>query len=203
MLLNDVNQYNTITVPAHIKGLIFDMDGTLINSLPAHYEAWSEACSLYGVAFSFDFFAALTGRPVLELSKDIITTFNMNISPIRLVEMKEQFIEKNLNKIELIRPVMQIIEACNGKLPMAVGTGASKKTATRLLSETGIINQFESIITSDDVEHYKPHPDTFLKAAQAINIAPEACLVFEDGQLGIEAALAAGMDVIDVKPFYD
>jgi len=203
MFLNEDNQPNTITIPAHIKGLIFDMDGTLINSIPVHYNAWIEACSKYGACFSYDFFVGLTGRPVLELSKDIITKFCLDVEPIQLVREKEVLVEKNLNKVELIMPVMNVINAYTGKLPMAVGTGASKQMATRLLSETGIINQFDSIVTSDDVDNYKPSPDTFLKAAKEINIAPEECMVFEDGQLGIDASITAGMSVIDVKPYYE
>ncbi len=203
MFLDKTSPNNSISIPTHIKGLIFDMDGTLINSLPAHYKAWLEACNSYGVDFTFDYFTTLTGRPVIELSKDIITRFNMNISPVQLVKEKEALVEKNLNEVKLIQPVMRVIKAYNRKLPMAVGTGACKQMATHLLSKAGIINQFKSIITSDDVDNYKPHPETFLKAALEINVVPEECLVFEDGQLGIEAAIAAGMSVIDVKPFYE
>jgi len=203
MILNELNQDQTIKVPDHIKGLIFDMDGTLVNSIPVHYNAWIEACSKYKASFSYDYFVSLTGQPVLELSKGIITKFGLKVSAAQLVDEKEQLVEKNLNKVELIQPVMRVIRAHDGKLPMAVGTGASKKMATRLLSETGIIHQFQTIVTSDDVDRYKPHPDTFLKAAQEINVLPQDCLVFEDGQLGIEAALAAGMTVVDVKPFYE
>lgn len=197
------NSKNGIKVPSNIKGLIFDMDGTLVNSIPAHYNAWIEACRKYDVSFSFEYFIDLTGRPVIELSKDIIKDFGLNIPPIQLVKEKEVLVEKNLNKVELIKPVIDVINKYKGQLPMAVGTGASKKMAMRLLSETGIVQHFKSIVTSCDVTKYKPNPDTFLKAAEEIGVAPEDCLVFEDGQLGIDAAKAAGMSVVDVKPYYE
>jgi len=202
MILNDTIG-NKIAVPSHIKGLIFDMDGTLINSIPAHYKAWLEACSKYGISFSYDYFVKLTGRPVVELSKDIIAEYKLQADPLQLVHEKEMLVEKNLSQVQLIEPVIEVIRQYTGRLPMAVGTGASKKMATRLLTETGLYNSFECIVTSDDVQNYKPHPDTFLKAASHIGVSPAECLVFEDGDLGIKAALSGGMHVIDVKPFYE
>ena len=194
---------NKILVPKEVKGLIFDMDGTLLNSTPVHYTAWLEACKPFGVEFDYNYFITLTGRPVIELSKDLINHFGMDISAIELVETKEQLVEKNLHNITVIKPVFEVVEAFQGKLPMAVGTGASRERANFLLSESGIIDRFDAIVTSNDVSNYKPHPDTFLKAADLIGVAPADCLVFEDGHLGIDAANSAGMAVIDVKPYYE
>jgi beta-phosphoglucomutase-like phosphatase (HAD superfamily) len=199
----DSQQTHMIKVPSTIKGLIFDMDGTLLNSTPIHYKAWLAACQPYGVEFSYDYFITLTGRPVLELSKDFIATFNLPVEPDVLVHEKERLVESNLHNVEIIRPVFDVVKAYSGLLPMAVGTGASRERALSLLTNSGIIDYFAAIITSDDVENYKPHPETFLKAANAIEVAPHDCLVFEDGYLGINAAMAAGMQVVDVKPFYN
>lgn len=192
-----------IVVPEGVKGLIFDMDGTLLNSTPVHYKAWLDACQPYGVEFSYDFFITLTGRPVVELSKDLIARFKMEVDPVELVMKKEQLVESNLHKVELIKPVFEVVEHFQGRLPMAVGTGASRDRAQLLLSDSGIIDRFDAIVTSDDVNNYKPHPETFLKAAEIINVEPGLCLVFEDGHLGMDAAVSAGMKVIDVKPFYE
>jgi len=194
---------NKILVPEAVKGLIFDMDGTLLNSTPVHYKAWLGACKPFGVEFDYNYFITLTGRPVIELSKDLINQFGMDISAIELVETKEQLVEKNLHNITVIKPVFEVVESFQGKLPMAVGTGASRERANFLLTESGIIDRFDAIVTSNDVLNYKPHPDTFLKAADLIGVAPADCLVFEDGHLGIEAANSAGMAVIDVKPYYE
>ncbi|TRX65945.1 HAD family phosphatase [Carboxylicivirga sp. M1479] len=203
--MNKQSKSNPKAIPVadNIKGLIFDMDGTLVNSTPIHYKAWLEACRPFGVEFSYDFFITLTGRPVVELSKDLIARYQMDISAIELVNKKEQLVENNLHHVQLIQPVIDVMDKFQGKLPMAVGTGASRERAQRLLSDAGIIERFDIIVTSDDVDNYKPHPDTFLKAAKGIGVDADCCLVFEDGHLGIEAAKSAGMSVIDVKPYYE
>ncbi|WP_430816109.1 HAD family hydrolase [Carboxylicivirga sp. RSCT41] len=192
-----------IKVPSSVKGLIFDMDGTLVNSTPVHYKAWSEAVKSYGVDFTYEFFITLTGRPVVELSKDLIKRYDLDVDPIELVSIKEQLVEKNLNNVELIQPVYEVMKQYKGQLPMAVGTGASRERAQFLLSAVGILDEFDVIVTSDDVNNYKPHPETFLKAAEGIGVEPVDCMVFEDGHLGIDAANEAGMHVIDVKPYYE
>lgn len=192
-----------IVVPEGIKGLIFDMDGTLLNSTPVHYKAWLEACQPFGVEFSYDFFITLTGRPVVELGKDLIERYKMDADPFELVARKEQLVKSNLHNVQIIKPVFEVVKNFQGRLPMAVGTGASRERANKLLTDSGIIDRFDVIVTSDDVNNYKPHPETFLKAAEYIQVQPEDCLVFEDGHLGMDAATSAGMQVIDVKPFYE
>jgi beta-phosphoglucomutase family hydrolase len=203
MYKQDYNNDLKIRVPESVKGLIFDMDGTLVNSTPVHYKAWLEAVKPFGVNFTYEFFITLTGRPVVELSKDLINRYKLDIDPIDLVNAKEQLVEKNLNNIELIQSVYEVMKQYKGQLPMAVGTGASRERAQFLLSTVGIIDEFDIIVTSDDVTNYKPHPETFLKAAEGIGLAPANCMVFEDGHLGIDAAKEAGMHVIDVKPYYE
>ncbi|MBS2212333.1 HAD-IA family hydrolase [Carboxylicivirga mesophila] len=200
--MSDNKALNQIVIPQHIKGLIFDMDGTLLNSTPIHYKAWLAACQPFGVDFEYEYFIGLTGRPVVELGKDLIDTFGMDIAPEELVQNKENLVEQNLHNVEIVEAVYDVVKRYEGLLPMAVGTGASRERAMRLLSNSGIINHFEAVITSDDVDNYKPHPDTFLKAAEAIKVNPAECMVFEDGHLGMDAAVAAGMHVIDVKPYY-
>lgn len=200
--MSDNKSFSSIDIPQQIKGLIFDMDGTLLNSTPIHFKAWLAACQPYGVEFDYDYFITLTGRPVLELSKDLIATYSMPVDAEELVQKKEELVEQHLHNVEIVEAVYEVVEKYSGQLPMAVGTGASRERAMRLLSDSGLINHFEAVVTSDDVANYKPHPDTFLKAAEAIKVSPAHCLVFEDGHLGIDAAVAAGMQVIDVKPFY-
>ncbi len=199
----NIKQALTIPVPTDIKGLIFDMDGTLLNSTPIHYKAWLAACQPYGVDFSYEYFITLTGRPVVELAKGLIAAFNIPVGAEELVCKKENLVEQNLHNVELIQPVFEVVQAYKGRLPMAVGTGASRERAVRLLTNSGIMDYFDAIVTSDDVSNYKPHPETFLKAAEAIRVNAKSCVVFEDGHLGMDAAVAAGMQVIDVKPYYN
>lgn len=194
---------NYIPVDPSAKALIFDMDGTLIDTIHSHYEAWQKACAPYGVSFSLDYFFTLTGRPPIELSKRIVTEYGMRVSPQQLFHEKEAIFLKNMHTVEVIHPVITIVKQFHGLLPLAVGTGSNRPMAIEMLTSTGLFTFFDIVVTADDVTNYKPHPETFLNCADFFKVAPSHCQVFEDGQLGLEAAQAAGMIVTDVKPYYD
>ncbi|MGC1392601.1 MAG: HAD hydrolase-like protein, partial [Bacteroidales bacterium] len=119
--------------------------------------------------------------------------------------MAEKLIEfyKEQHLVKPIAPVVEIVKKYFGKLPMAVGTGGHREAVERTLEITDLRKFFEIIITANDVENFKPHPETFLKCASLMEIEPEFIEVFEDGDLGIEAALNAGMSATDVRTWYD
>jgi len=94
-----------------------------------------------------------------------------------------------------------VLKANYGKLPIACGTGADSIMARKTLEVIGAIDMVDAIVACDDVKNGKPAPDTFLKCAELLQVEPEYCVVFEDGQPGIDAAIAAGMMVIDVREF--
>jgi HAD superfamily hydrolase (TIGR01509 family) len=178
------------------------MDGTLVDTLPAHYEAWLKAGEEFGITFSMEYFQALTGRPARELGKDIVKKFDLPISSDELVRRKEALVKEQFHKVKVFKPILEVIKNYHTNIPMAVGTGARKEMANSILIASQLKSYFDLVVTSDDVQNYKPHPETFMKSAEHFGIKPENCLVFEDGYLGIEAAKKAGMMVIDVKPFY-
>ncbi|MBS2099496.1 HAD family hydrolase [Carboxylicivirga linearis] len=201
MKLNKTSLLDTVLEDKDIEALIFDMDGTLVDTLPVHYAAWLKACN-NEVNFSMEYFIKLTGRPALELSKDIIRDFNVAMDPKELLEKKEALVKGQFNKMKVFPGISEVLNHFHSKIPMTVGTGATKEMANNILELTQLNQYFDYIVTSDDVQNYKPHPETFLKSANYLGIDPSKCLVFEDGQLGIEAAQKAGMKVVDVKPFY-
>jgi beta-phosphoglucomutase family hydrolase len=202
MLINNSSLLESVKANKKVEALIFDMDGTLVDTLPVHYEAWIKACSEYGIDFSMDYFRKLTGRPVTELSKDIVEKFNIPIHPKELAKRKEALVEGQFHRMKVFPFMLEILNSFHNKLPMAVGTGSRKEMANTILKTANIAGFFDNIVTSDDVNQFKPHPETFLKSAHHFGVQPENCLVFEDGQLGIEAAKAAGMMVVDVKAYY-
>ncbi len=190
-------------IPNHIQGLIFDCDGTLADTMPSHYLAWREIVSQNANGFDFPetLFYETAGMPSVAIVELLNERFDLRLNPQQIDHDKETlFYEKYLATIEPITPIVEIAAAHRGKLPLAVATGGIHKIATAVLTKIGILDWFEALVTVDDVAHGKPAPDTFLEAARRINIAPESCHVFEDGDSGIKGALAAGMSVTDVRP---
>lgn len=192
-------------IEKEIKGLIFDLDGTLIDSMPLHMQAWKDACSVYGMDMSSEFLKSFTGSPGNIIAKAIIKKygFEESIKPSDISALKHRNFHASQDKVKVIAPVADIIRENFGKLPMAIGTGGFKETVIRSLEITGMRKYFDHIITADDVLKHKPDPETFTKCANLMQIEPELILVFEDGDLGIEAAEKGGMTAIDVRGWYD
>ena len=191
----------SISVNPKAKALIFDLDGTLSNSLPVHVATWNVVGEKVGFKFDEKIIYEMTGRPTIEFAKRLVKENNLSISPEELVKLKQESFHEMVHKVEPVKEVMDIVNAYKGKLPMAVGTGASKRSAVMQLTTLNILEVFDAIVSADDVENHKPEPHTFLKCASLMNVAPEYCQVFEDGDLGIEAAKTGGMMVTDIRPF--
>lgn len=192
-----------ITVYPEAKALIFDLDGTLSNSLPVHIETWDMVGEKYGFKFDPNIILELTGRPTIEFAKCIIERENVDADPNVLVKLKQQNFWDNAHKLIPVEEVTSIVKNYHGKLPMAVGTGAGAKSAEVQLKALGLTNYFNAVVSANDVQKHKPEPDTFLRCAELMGVDPQYCQVFEDGDLGIEAAKTAGMYVTDVREHID
>ncbi|HKK67048.1 MAG TPA: beta-phosphoglucomutase family hydrolase [Bacteroidales bacterium] len=192
-----------IEIQPGVKGLIFDLDGTIADTMPAHYIAWKYVCSKHGIDFSIDLFLQLAGIPLEGTIKRLNEMFDTNMDPVKTGEEKESAFLATIRKTKVVEPVAEIIREYHGKLPMSVGTGGQRSVATATLKATGMDKYFDIVITSDDIAHPKPHPETFLKCAEQMGIAPENCQVFEDGVLGKTAAIEAGMKLVDVTDYYE
>ena len=188
-----------------IKGLIFDLDGTLADTMPYHFKGWQIACHRFGAEIDTAFLRKHTGSPGWLIADEIIKKCNLDgsVTIDQIVEEKLIEFSKDQHKVKPILPVVEIVKKYHGILPMAVGSGGHRETVERTLEITGLRKYFDIIITANDVENFKPHPETFLKCAELMNIAPEFIEVFEDADLGIEAALEAGMVATDVRSWYD
>lgn len=200
ILLLSAKNYNMgITVHPEAKALIFDLDGTLSNSLPVHTKTWRMIGEKYGFDFDTQIIHDLTGRPTIEFAKHVIERYQVNETPEKLVKMKQESFWALDHLLEPVEEVMDIVKNYHGKMPMSVGTGASRKSAEVQLGAHKITDLFDAIVSADDVTKHKPEPETFLECARRMGIAPQYCQVFEDGDLGIEAAKKAGMFVTDVR----
>lgn len=188
-----------------VKGLIFDLDGTLADTMPYHFTGWKTACKKFGADLDTSFLRKHTGSPGWIIASEIIDKCGLNgsvtVEEIMNEKLEQFFMVQHL--VKPIEPVAALARKYYGKLPMAVGTGGHREAVERTLEITGLRKYFDIIITANDVENFKPHPETFLKCAEQMNIDPADIEVFEDGDLGIDAARNAGMIVTDVRSWYD
>lgn len=192
-----------LSINPKAKGLIFDLDGTLADTMPIHYIAWKNAAAQYGIDFSPELFAQLAGIPVYPTVEKLNEIFGKNIDPQEMGDLKEAEFEKNMHLTPEIKIVTDLVRQHHGKLPMAIGTGGSRRLSMKTLGIIGLQDYIKILVTSEDVKNFKPHPETFLKCAELIGVAPEDCEVFEDGVLGMQAAKTAGMMVVDVTQYYE
>ena len=190
-----------IKIEEGVKGLIFDLDGTIADTMPIHYIAWKNTAARYGIDFSEELFYSLAGVTLYAIAKKLNELFEKNIDPIEMGDIKEAEYEESLWKAKPITPIVEIIEHYHGKLPMSVGTGGNSRLARKTLEVMGVSQYLDIIVASDNIENPKPHPETFLRCAELMGVKPEECQVFEDGDLGIQAARTAGMKVVDVREY--
>jgi beta-phosphoglucomutase family hydrolase len=188
-----------------IKGLIFDLDGTLADSMPLHFKAWQNTLAKYNATIDSAFLKAHMGTPGWAIAEELIKVNGIEgkVSVEEILQGKlEEFI-KVQHLVPPVLPVVTIAREYHGKLPMAVGTGGHRQAVERTLEVIGMREYFDIVITANDVERHKPHPDTFLKCAELMGVSPQYIEVFEDGDLGLEAALRAGMTPTDVRSWYN
>lgn len=189
-----------ITIDPEIKGLIFDCDGTVVDTMPLHYRAWVNVLEKFGIEFSEPLFYSLAGITTPAIVDVLNQKFGHALSPEDVAHLKEVAFEELLPQAQPIQPVVDVIKQQYGKLPMAIATGGIRRICTKTLEGAGLLRFFKAIVTADDVVYGKPAPDIFLEAARRIGVRPELCMAFEDGDLGIRSAKAAGMKVLDVRP---
>ncbi len=190
-----------LVVPDHIRGLIFDCDGTLIDSMPLHWTCWHDTFAAFGVSCPHDFLEDLKGVPTDGILRRYNERFGTTIDVWAFTEEKEKRAQELLLTVQPIRLVTDVVDRYHGILPMAVASGGPSATVTLSLRVVGLLDRFATVVTADDPVKPKPSPDIFLEAARRIGIPPEYCMVFEDADMGIQAAHAAGMIATDVRAF--
>lgn len=185
----------------HHRAIIFDCDGTLADSMPAHWTAWHQTLKRHGLDryLPHERFMALGGVPAHRIFEMIAEEAGVELDPRALADQKYEAYFESAHLIQPIAPTVSLARQTRGRLPMAVATGSTRKGVTRTLAAIGMGDFFETVICADDVSQPKPHPETYLKAAEALAVPPEHCLAFEDTEVGMRSARDAGMDVIDVN----
>ena len=177
---------------------LFDCDGTIADSMPLHYVAWKKALAEWNCAFDEKLFYAWGGMPVVE----IVSTLNMRYGlsmPVEIVaRRKECLYYELLPQLKPVPEVLEQIEAQHGQIPFAVVSGSTRQSVTESLSSLGLLDRFDTLVCAEDYQKSKPDPEAFLLAAARLRVPSNACLVFEDTEMGIQAATAAGMASVKI-----
>jgi len=183
-------------------GYIFDLDGTLINTMPLHYRAWDSAMREHGLGevLNEDLFYSLGGVPTVRVAELIGAHYGLVVDPLKVEHTKEGFFLTMLNEVAHIAPVVAFARRIAKTHPVSIATGGMPEIALPAIKAAGLDDLFKIVVTPADVGpgRGKPAPDMFLLAAQKMGVPPAQCLVFEDAEPGIRAALAAGMQVVRV-----
>jgi HAD superfamily hydrolase (TIGR01509 family) len=184
--------------PRTFKAYLFDCDGTIADSMPLHYVAWSMALAERGCEFSEDLFYAWGGMSVAEIISALNEQRGLGMPVADVARRKEELYFENLPLLKAVPEVLEHIEASYGRIPFAVVSGSTRESVTASLSALHLLDKFETLVCAGDYKKSKPDPEPFLIAARRLGVAPEECLVFEDADMGIEAATAAGMASVKV-----
>jgi HAD superfamily hydrolase (TIGR01509 family) len=181
-----------------IKALLFDLDGTLIDSMPHHHEAWVQWHARRGVEMAAgDFFAATAGRSNAEILLDMYPQNSVDEHTVMADEKEAIYREFAANSLELIKGAQDFVERARAAgLRMAVCTASTVPNMALAFERYGIDRWVETVVSPADGLRGKPHPDIFLEAARRLGIATEECVVFEDAPLGVEGARRAGMKAV-------
>jgi HAD superfamily hydrolase (TIGR01509 family) len=186
-------------LPAHIKGLVFDCDGTLADTMPLHWQAWQMITQRHNLHFPQDRFYAYGGVPSRDILKLLAEEQGRSLDHIAVAHEKEETYLQTLMQVEPIHAVVNIAKENFGKIPMAVASGGTQKIIVQVLEHLKIRHLFNAVVTSEMVTNQKPAPDIFLEAARLIGVEPKFCRAYEDTDLGMQAIRSAGMDAMDVR----
>jgi len=182
----------------NFRAYIFDCDGTVVDSMPLHYEAWKTALAEWNCTFPEELFYSWGGKPIHKIVADLNEFQGLNMPVDEVAVRKETLYHQMLPQLKGIPSVIEHVEKQYGHIPMAVASGGRHSSVAGALTVLGLLDKFDTLVCAEDYTHGKPAPDCFLIAAQRLGVPPAQCLVFEDTQLGIDAATAAGMASVRV-----
>jgi HAD superfamily hydrolase (TIGR01509 family) len=179
---------------------LFDCDGTIADSMPLHYIAWKRALGEWNCEFTEELFYAWGGMPIAEIIATLNKKHGLSM-PLEIVaHRKESLYFELLPQLKAVPEVLEHIEAQHGRIPFAVVSGSTRESVTSSLARLKLLDRFDAMVCAGDYTRSKPDPEPFLIAAAKLGAAPQACLVFEDTEMGIQAATAAGMASVKIPP---
>lgn len=190
-----------LKLPAGAFGAyLFDCDGTIVDSMPLHYMAWKKALAEWNCTLEERLFYALGGTPVAEIVALLNEKHGLSMPVEGVSTRKESVYMELLPQLKSVAEVVEHIDAQHGRIPFAVVSGSTRESVMASLSSLKLLEKFDVMVCAGEYKKSKPDPECFLLAAAKLGVAPEACLVFEDTEMGIQAATAARMASVKVPP---
>jgi len=193
-----------IEIGENVKALLFDLDGTLVDNMQLHIDAWVQTGEHFGLPITEEMIQINAGIPTRQLIIKLAAENDWTLNTDEFTKLKQSTyreVKANAGAIKKIEPIIEIARYYHGKIPMTIGTGSSRPNAIAALTDAGIIDWFDIVVSADDVDNPKPHAEVWLKGTDHIGVDPKDCLVFEDGEKGMEAADAAGIPWVDVRKY--
>jgi HAD superfamily hydrolase (TIGR01509 family) len=168
--------------------------------MPLHYIAWSKALAEWNCAFSEEHFYRWGGMPILEIVERLAREQGIELPSMQVAKRKEELYYQHLPNLKPVPEVLDHIEQQHGRIPFAIVSGSTRDSVEASLRALNLLQKFDTLVCAGDYVKSKPDPEPFLVAANRLGVAAETCLVFEDTQMGIEAAISAGMAWVRVPP---
>lgn len=192
----------TLDPPPDVRALIFDWDGTLVDSQATNYRALRDALAVHQVHLAEEWFNARTGISTAEMIEVLLhdTGQRLAVPTEAVVARRDTLFLAQSHTVQEHSRVTGVARSFRGRLPIAVASGGSRPIIETVMRHTGLDETFDLLVAREDVTRGKPAPDLFELAAERLGINPEDCLVYEDSDEGIEAAQKAGMRYVDVRP---
>ena len=184
--------------PGDFSAYLFDLDGTLADSMPLHFRSWTQAVTEQGCSFPEDLFYAWGGIPLPRTVEMLNERFGYAMSPAEVAGRKEQLYLSMLDEVQPIASVVTHVHAQHGRIPLAIVSGSPRASIVHTLTLLKLLDYFAVLVGAEDYERGKPAPEPFLTAAARLGVPAQACLVFEDADAGIAAAQAAGMQWVRI-----
>src|ERR1700683_2077533 len=179
---------------------LFDCDGTIADSMPLHYLGWQKALGEWNCAFDEGLFYEWGGMPVVEIISALNQRYGLTMPVQTVSRRKESLYFELVPQLKAVPEVLEHIRAEHGRIPFAVVSGSTRESVVASLVSLNLLDRFQVLVCAGDYKKSKPDPEAFLLAAARLGVAPKDCLVFEDTEMGILGAGAAGMASVKVPP---
>jgi HAD superfamily hydrolase (TIGR01509 family) len=186
--------------PGPFAAYLFDFDGTIADSMPLHYRAWKQVLAEWNCQFEEHLFYAWGGMPVAEIVSTLNERHGLRMPVESVSRRKENLYLELLPELKVVPEVLEHIEAQHGRIPFAVVSGSTRESVTASLTSLNLLDRFDTLVCAGEYAKSKPDPEAFLLGASRLGVAPASCLVFEDTEMGIQAATAAGMASVRISP---